>query len=119
MKNAFMLIGIGLAIGAINGFLGAGGGMLLVPALTDFVKDMPKKAHATAVFIILPVSIASGLAYLFKGVIDWSVLLPVAIGTVVGGLAGTFLMKKLASDVVSIIFWVVMIGSGLAMIFFA
>ena len=107
----------GALIGGINGFLGAGGGMLLVPLLQYVLKIDDKKSHATAVFVILPISPISGIVYVIKGAIDWSIFLPVAIGSVVGGIVGTFLLKKMKSEVVNLLFWGVMIASGLWIVF--
>lgn len=107
----------GALIGGINGFLGAGGGMLLVPLLQYVLKIDDKKSHATAVFVILPISLISGIVYVIKGAIDWSVFLPVAIGSVVGGIVGTYLLKKMKSEVVNLLFWGVMIASGLWIVF--
>ena len=115
MKNNWKIvlsIACGALIGGINGFLGAGGGMLLVPLLQYVLGLGDKKSHATAVFVILPISLISGITYAIKGVVDWGVLLPVAIGTLVGGIIGTFLMKKLGNETISFIFWIVMIASG-------
>jgi len=115
-KNIFIAIGAGLAVGAINGFLGAGGGMILVPILTLLLKMESKVAHSTAVFIITPICLISGITYVIKGVVDWSILLPVAIGTLVGGIVGTFLLKNLKSDIINVIFWGVMIFAGVWML---
>ena len=112
VKNVLISIGAGLFVGFVNGFLGAGGGMLLVPILTIFLGFESHIAHSTAVFVIAPICLISGITYIIKGIVDWQILLPVAIGTVIGGIAGTFLLKKLKSDVINIIFWCVMIFAG-------
>ena len=53
----------GLAAGLINGIFGGGGGMIVVPMLVHLLKCLPKKAHATAILIILPLSLVSGIFY--------------------------------------------------------
>lgn len=116
-KNVLIAIGAGLTVGFVNGFLGAGGGMILVPILTLLLGLNSKVAHSTAVFVITPICLISGITYIVKGVVDWQILLPVAIGTVIGGIVGTFLLKNLKNDVINIIFWCVMIFSGMFMIF--
>ena len=116
LKVVLISIGAGLFIGFVNGFLGAGGGMLLVPVLTILLHMNSKVAHSTAVFVITPICLVSGITYIIKGVVDWDILLPVAIGTIVGGVAGTFLLKNLKNDVINIIFWCVMIFSGVWML---
>lgn len=115
-KDIIISIGAGLFVGFANGFLGAGGGMLLVPILTLLLKMESKVAHSTAVFIIAPICLISGLTYLFKGVVDYSILLPVAIGTIIGGVIGTKILKNLKNDCINIIFWCVMILSGVIML---
>lgn len=112
----FISIGAGLLVGFINGFMGAGGGMILVPILTLLLGMNSRVAHSTAVFVIAPICLVSGITYIIKGVVDWNILLPVAIGTLVGGIVGTFLLKKLKSDVINIIFWCVMIFAGVWML---
>ena len=109
-------IGAGLFVGFVNGFMGAGGGMILVPILTLLLKMESRVAHSTAVFVIAPICLVSGLTYIIKGVIAWEILLPVAIGTLVGGIAGTFMLKKLKNDVINIIFWCVMNFAGVWML---
>lgn len=116
VKLVLICIVAGLFIGFVNGFLGAGGGMLLVPILTILLKMESKPAHSTAVFVIAPICLVSGITYIIKGVVEWKILLPVAIGTLVGGVIGTFMLKKLKSDVINIIFWCVMIFSGVWML---
>ena len=55
----------GALAGVLNGFFGAGGGMLLVPLLIRWVKMEERKAF-TSVFIILPLCVVSAAVFLFK-----------------------------------------------------
>lgn len=116
VKTILISIGAGLFVGFVNGFLGAGGGMLLVPILTLLLGLNSRVAHSTAVFVIAPICLVSGITYIIKGVVDWKILLPVVIGTAIGGIVGTFLLKKLKNDAINIIFWCVMIFSGVWML---
>lgn len=114
--KALLIVLCGGVIGFINGFMGAGGGMLLVPVLFYICKLETKKAHATAVLVILPLCVASGIIYILKNAFDFAITLPVGIGTIAGGVVGTFLLKKLKSDWISLIFYLVMIGAGIKLI---
>lgn len=111
-----LLIALGLVVGFVNGFLGAGGGMLLVPCIIPILKMETKVAHATAILIILPISLVSGVIYALKGSFNFDIFLPCLIGTVVGGVLGTFILSKLKSDIITAIFSVVMIAAGVIMI---
>ena len=92
--------------------MGAGGGMVLVPLLCWLFKMTNKTAHATAVFVIMPICLVSGITYLLKGIVDYKILLPVGIGTAIGGVIGTFALKKLNNTIIGLIFYGVMIFSG-------
>ena len=78
----------------------------------------PKKAHATALLIILPLSITSGIIYAVFGNLNLRVGIPVGIGVVLGGVIGAFLLSKLSTKWVIIIFSVVMAGAGVKMLLF-
>jgi len=108
----------GALAGLINGLFGGGGGMIVVPMLVMLLKCNPKKAHATALLIILPLSITSGLFYAAFGSLDLQVGVPVTIGVILGGVLGAFLLSKLSSKWVVIIFSIVMAAAGVKMLFF-
>ena len=108
----------GAISGFINGLFGGGGGMVVVPMLTKFLKYHSKNSHATAILIILPLSIISGILYCTFGKFNLEVGLPVTIGIVVGGIVGAILLSKLSSKWVMIIFSVAMAVAGGKMLFF-
>lgn len=115
-KQIFGGIFAGIFVGFINGFLGAGGGMLVVPLLRLVYKQKPKIAHATAVLIVLPICVVSSIVYMVNSSVEWNILWQVLIGTILGGVAGTFLLCKLKNNVIVFLFSLVMIAAGLFMI---
>lgn len=112
-----VLVFIGVFIGGINGLFGAGGGMLLVPALTLVLGLEQKRAHATAIAIILPLCAVSSVMYGITTSFDWGIILPTAIGVTIGGIIGASLLKKMSNDVLVFIFYSLMLFAGLKMIF--
>ena len=114
-KNLALLTG--LIAGLINGLFGGGGGMIVVPMLIKFLNCEQKKAHATAILIILPLSIVSGLFYTSFGMTNSMVLLPTTIGVTIGGALGAFLLKKISNKWLTIIFSCLMAFAGFKMIF--
>lgn len=104
--------------GLINGLFGGGGGMIVVPMLTWLLKRESRRAHATALLIILPLSLISGLFYAIFGNLQLNVVLPVTIGVVGGGIIGAFLLSKLSSKWIIIIFAIMMAVAGGKMLFF-
>ena len=107
----------GLFIGFINGFFGSGGGMLCVPLMEKALKEETKRAHATAILVILPISIASAVMYLLGGYWDTQVVLTCSLGVVIGGIGGALLLKVLPPRIVGLIFALMMIGVGIKSIF--
>ena len=92
--------------------------MLLVPMLEKVLKVPVKKSHATAIAIILPVSVAGAITYLISGYFDLAPFLGVSGGCVAGGVAGALLLKKLPSGAVGVAFSLIMIGVAIKLIFF-
>ncbi len=119
IKNFFSKVLAGSLIGFINGFFGGGGGMIVVPVLTKFFKYEEKKAHATSIAIILPISIISSFIYLSKGSVEWGKLSAVAVGVTVGGAIGAILLKKINNKIIEYIFEGVMLAVGIKMLFFS
>lgn len=102
----------GIAVGIVGGLFGGGGGMIAVPALT-LSRVEPKKAHATAVAVILPLTLISGAIYFAKGAAPIQVALPSCAGIIAGGVLGALLLKKINSTLLTHIFYVLMIAAGL------
>lgn len=115
-KKAAMILA-GLFIGAVNGLFGAGGGMLAVPCLTYIGSLDEKSAHATAIALILPLCLVSSIAYGVGASFEKGVILPTVLGVTVGGILGACLLKKLSSNVVSFLFYALMLFAGLKMMF--
>ncbi len=71
-----------------------------------------KSAHATAILLILPVSVASFLLYFLRGLYDTSVLIPTAIGVTFGGILGAKLLGKLSTKTVNVLFAFLQAAAG-------
>ena len=106
----------GLATGIANGFFGAGGGTLLVPALERLLNVEEHKAHTTAIAVILPLSLASAAVYFFSVDIEWSTVLWVSIGGVAGGFVGARLLSRFSGKWLHIIFGASMLAAGIRMV---
>lgn len=102
----------GATVGFVNGFFGGGGGMLLVPLLEKGLKSPTKRAHATAILLILPMCIASAITYIVGGSMDWSGFGYVTAGVVAGGIVGALLLKKISPTAVGVVFSLLMLAVG-------
>ena len=118
LKGVLLLIGVGLVAGFINGFFGAGGGLLLVPMITFVAKIDAKKAHATTLFCVLFMCLFSSVVYMVKKQVYYILVLYCLIGGIVGSLIGTFLLQKLKNNVIDLLFSVALVCAGVFMVVF-
>lgn len=107
---------LGFIAGVLNGFFGAGGGLVVVPML-EYAELEPKKSHATSIAIILPLSIISGIMYILNGVeINFQTLLTTVPLGIIGAVAGSFLLPKIKNNWLRKIFALVMIFSAVRLL---
>lgn len=114
----FSVYFVGLAAGIINGLLGGGGGMIVVPGLALTLGLTAKKSHATALAVILPASVISACVLLFTFKNDWVLLSATTLGVSLGGVVGALLLKKLKNPAITKIFAVLMLLAGVKLLFF-
>jgi hypothetical protein len=91
-----LLLSIGFAVGALSGFFGIGGGFLIVPGLM-LATGMPiAYAIGTSLAAITTFGATTATNYAISGLVDWRIASFFILGGLIGGLAGTFLSRKLA-----------------------
>lgn len=117
-KQKLILCLIGAVTGLVNGLFGGGGGMVIVPFLIYLLKYPVKTAHATAIMIILPLSVLSGLLYASYVNVDLTALFVIGGGVIFGGVLGAFLLSKFTNKWLIVIFSVIMICAGVKMMLF-
>ncbi|MBX7173378.1 MAG: sulfite exporter TauE/SafE family protein [Pyrinomonadaceae bacterium] len=88
----------GFGVGILTGFLGVGGGFLIVPALVMFGGLPMKQAIGTSLFVILLNCLAGIAGHARQSNFDWQLTLLVTSLAVTGTIAGTFLSHKIAAS---------------------
>ncbi|MBF8982375.1 sulfite exporter TauE/SafE family protein [Lutibacter sp. B2] len=116
-KNKIKMFIIGTVTGFINGLLGSGGGTIIVPTMERILKIETHKAHATAIAVIFPISFISAMIYIKNQNIEWVSTGYITIGGVIGGFIGAKLLNKFSSKWLHRIFGLVMIITGVRMVF--
>ena len=96
-RNLWLLVVIGVMAGSLSGFLGVGGGIVMVPAFTNWVGLPLKRAIATSLVCVGLVSIPGTITHQLLGDIDWLFALPLVVGAVPGARVGAHLAIR-ASD---------------------
>ena len=96
-KTNYKQLGIiGFIVGIVTGFLGAGGGFLIIPALLFFANLPMKQAVGTSLLIIfINSSIGFGGDLYIGTPIDYRFLLVISAIAFVGMIIGTQLSKKI------------------------
>jgi uncharacterized membrane protein YfcA len=87
----FLALGCGAVLGLIAGIAGIGGGVYLVPLILLLGLGTAKEAAACGAFFIWVNSVAGLAARIQYNSIDLNPYMPLIIGAVVGGLAGSIL----------------------------
>lgn len=116
-EKVFMAL-TGALTGLANGFFGGGGGMIVVPLMSFLLKMKTKQSHATALAVILPITVISALIYFMSGNFDFAVGIPTGIGVVGGGIIGAWLLGKLSAKWLTKIFAIVMLIAGVKSLLF-
>lgn len=90
----------GFLVGALTGFVGAGGGFLIIPALVMFAKLPMRLAIGTSLLIIAAKSLIGfmGDVQNLSGQIDWSMLSMFTGAAVIGIFVGGFLSQYIKSS---------------------
>ena len=103
-----------LFAGFLNGFLGAGGGAVMLFLLKLIYKDDPKASFASVTAVILPMTVISAAVYgvYHPGIFSASLyLLPAALA---GGVIGALLLGKIRPRALTLIFAALSLFSGAA-----
>ncbi|KXG74185.1 sulfite exporter TauE/SafE family protein [Thermotalea metallivorans] len=111
------LILLGLITGLVNGLFGSGGGTVLVPGMFFILGIEEHKAHATAISVILPLTLVSMFIYFRYGIIVWDVTIKVALGGILGGYIGAKLLNRIPSNLLRKGFALFMMIAALRMVF--
>jgi hypothetical protein len=110
------LIAIGLVTGICNGLFGSGGGTILVPSMVFILGIEEHKAHATAILVILPLTILSTVIYYKSSYVDWQTTVKVMSGGIIGSIIGAKLLNRIPSSVLRKIFGAFMIIAAIRMV---
>jgi len=103
-----LLGGLGMMIaGLAAGMLGIGAGAFKVTVQENILKLPAKVASTTSNFIVGMTALAGISVYFFSGLLDVTLMAPMAIGTTVGAIAGGRFLNRLNDRVLRLLFYFV------------
>lgn len=113
-----LLVIIGVLAGMLSGFVGVGGGLIIVPALVYMLGMTQHQAQGTSLAVLLlPVGILAVMNYHRSGNLDWKFALIISVAFILGGYFGSKISLALPAETVRKIFGVVMMLGALKLIF--
>jgi len=108
-QTILILIVIGILAGILSGFVGVGGGVIIVPALVYALSMTQHEAQGTSLFILLlPVGILAVNNYSRSGNINWKFGLIIAFTFVLGGYIGSKIALRISPAIVKLTFGLLM-----------
>lgn len=108
--RALKIVGAGLTVGFLTGFLGVGGGFVIVPALVAVLGFTMPAAVGTSLVIISLSSGGSLLARVGSNHFDWTVIAPFMLAAVLGSFAGKAVADRLPARVLMRVFAVLLLA---------
>lgn len=105
----------GIIIGIINTILGACGGIVAVESLKHNSIEQ-KRAHATSIAIILPMTVFSAIIYLINDKTQINDSVVFIIPGILGAFCGSRILPKLTSSILRKVFSGFIIYAGIRML---
>jgi len=104
-QTLIILLLIGVAAGILGGFIGVGGGAVIVPCLVFFLGMTQFQAQGTSLAMMLPpIGILAVMNYHKAGAVDIKYGLVLAAAFVIGGYIGSKLALRMDPIKVKLIF---------------
>lgn len=117
INTIIILVFIGVAAGILSGFVGIGGGVVIVPALIYFFGMSQMEAQGTSLFLMLPpIGILAVLNYYRTGNVNVWYGIIIACTFVIGGYFGSKISLRISPSTVKIIFGTFMLYVAFKMI---
>lgn len=118
MENIIIILVIGIVAGVFSGFIGIGGGLVIVPALIYFFSMNQHQAQGTSLAMMLPpIGILAVYNYYKGGYVDFRIAGILCLSFIIGSFFGSKFAIALPAETVKKIFGAIIIIVGLKMIF--
>lgn len=110
---------LGLVAGIFSGFMGLGGGIILIPILVYIFGLSQHQAQGTSLAIMVPpITLLAALRYYQSGNVKVAMAIYVAIGFAVGGLVGAHFVQNIPDIVLKKIFGIILLFVALKLVIF-
>ena len=117
MNPIAIAILIGLAAGLLGALCGVGGGIVMVPAFVSALGMDHKRAVATSMAVIIITAVAATANNArARDMIDWRIVAFVGLASAITAWLGSDLMRSLSNATLTRIFGVLLVLTGIRML---
>ncbi len=117
VTQLLILVLVGLLAGALSGFVGVGGGIIIVPAMIYFMNMNQMQAQGVSLaLLMLPVGILGVMNYYKAGHIQFNYVLILAVGFVLGNYFGSKYAMKIPEHKIKFFFALLMLFVAVQML---
>lgn len=109
------VVGLGFWVGMLSGLVGAGGGFLIVPALTLFGGLAMREAIGTSLLVIAMQSFAGFAGHVTHVHLDGGLVVVVTAAAMAGSIVGVWLARRAPAALLRRVFAWLVVGMGLFM----
>lgn len=106
----------GSVAGLVAGLTGIGGGSIIMPIFLSVFKMDPKRAVAASMMSVTMSSMFGSAVHAANGNVLYSLVIPLAIGAVLGGQLGSYLVSKARPRALLLVIGIMLTFAGLATI---
>jgi len=112
-----ILILVGLFAGALSGFVGVGGGIIIVPAMIYFMNMNQMQAQGVSLaLLMLPVGVLGVMNYYKAGHIQFNYVFIIAVGFVLGNYFGSKYALRVPEHKIKFLFSLLMLYIAVQML---
>ena len=116
LSTLFILLTIGVLAGIASGFVGIGGGLIIVPALIYFLDLDQHTAQGTSLALMLPpIGILAAMQYHSEEHVEWTYSAIIAVTFILGAWLGSKWSLKLPTSVVRLVFSAILFYAAIGM----
>lgn len=112
-----LLAAIGFTAGFFSGFLGVGGGIILVPAFYFLLGMELKECLGNSLVVIAFLALPGSVVHSLLGHVEWMVALAMVLGVMPGSYLGSFFTLQARNRRVQILFALLLLAIGIIFLF--
>jgi uncharacterized membrane protein YfcA len=103
----------GILAGILSGLLGVGGGLILIPIMVFLLGIPQHAAQGISLLVIIPTAIAAIWQLHKANLVNYTLAMHLALGSIIGALISSNLVQYVPSDRLKLIFGIFIIFMGI------